>query len=116
MVKWFAQYMNQTDGQLELSEIPMYPCQEEDYASFYPLAKTSRGLDEIKEKGGLMCIDWINTPVLLANHESQPSYRGLDIMMIPCSQPETLIGGKEDRIPDNCEFDRDKVIEYLGPL
>ena len=62
----------------------MYPCQEEDYASFHPLAKTSRSLDEIKEKGGLMCIDWIKTPALLVNHESQPTHYGLDIMFLPC--------------------------------
>ena len=115
-VKWFAQYMHQTDGVLKTSEIPMHVCTDKDYESFFDLSPSSRSLESIKEKGGMMCIDWEENPVLLFHNESQPSFRSLDIMLLPCGQPETNIGGAVDRIPDDCEFDRNKLIEYLGPL
>ena len=99
-----------------MSEIPMHLCTDEDYAQFDEISQSSISLESIKEKGGMMCLDWEENPVLLANQEYNPSYRSLDIMFLPCGQPETKIGGKVDRIPDDCEFDRNATISYLGPL
>ena len=37
-------------------------------------------------------------------------------MLLPCNMKETLIGGTEDRIPEDCNWDRDELLKYLGPL
>ena len=36
--------------------------------------------------------------------------------MIPCGMRETNMGGTEDRIPEDCNYDRKALIEYLGSI
>ena len=40
-VKYFAQYGNFTNNVPTYKELPIYPCQEEDYAKFFPVDKKS---------------------------------------------------------------------------
>lgn len=37
-------------------------------------------------------------------------------MLLPCNMRETLLGGEEDKIPDDCNYDKNELIKYLGPL
>ena len=37
-------------------------------------------------------------------------------MLMPCGSLETLEGGKEDRIPDDCNYNKQAMLDYLGPL
>ena len=61
-----------------------------------------------------MCLDW--TSIELSGEEPATNTRTLDVMFLPCGQSELWIGGKEKRIPDDCNYDRDELIKYLGPL
>ena len=61
-----------------------------------------------------MCIDW--KAVQLKATEFGPEYQTIDIMLMPCGSDDTLYGGIEPRIPDDCNFDRQKMLDYLGPL
>ena len=49
-----------------------------------------------------MCMDW--DAIKLLGDPYKPSFKAMDIMFLPCSMRETLIGGKEDRIPDDCNY------------
>ena len=95
----------------------MRVCTEEDYAKFYtPDKKVENWLERIKNKGGMMCIDWVKDRVTISNQETDPIYQSLDIKYLPCNMRLTRLGGEEDRIPEDCTFDRDELMEYLGPL
>ena len=63
-----------------------------------------------------MCFDWSGEGVELLNYETDPNYTFLDIMYLPCHEPLTKHGGAEDRIPDDCNFNRQDLMNYLGPL
>ena len=116
-VKWFAELYRVEDGVSESKEFPMHICTDEDYAKFYPPdMKSADWLDRLKEKNGMMCFDWAGEGVELLNYETDPNYTYLDIMYLPCHEPLTKYGGAEDRIPDDCNFNRQDFMNYLGPL
>ena len=60
--------------------------------------------EKYKEAGGFMCMDWSAIELQATPHKK--NYKAMDIMFLPCGMRETLQGAKEDRIPDNCNFDQ----------
>ena len=46
--------------------------------------------------------------------ETSGNFGSLDIMIVPCHFKETVMGGKVDKIPPNCNRDKDKFIDYIG--
>ena len=114
-VKWFAQYVIQVDGKFSYKEIPMHVCTDEEFDRFSPPRKSSQGLvDWYREEKALMCLDW--SGIELYGEDPQDNTRTIDIMLLPCNMRETLLGGTEDRIPADCNWEKDELIKYLGPL
>ena len=108
-VKWIAEYVVIDNGVKTQSEVPMHECSEKDYAKFYEpndgsLSKLE--FERIKEKGGIMCIDWQRDNVVLQGNTGSAKYSFIDITMVPCSMRETNIGGTEDRIPEDCNYNK----------
>ena len=94
-----------------MTEIPMHECSEEDYANFYtPNDLMLKRLESIKKNGGMMCIDWKRDSVVFSGNENSARYHAMDIMMVPCGMRETIIGGTEDRVPEDCNYDREALI------
>ena len=93
----------------------MHECSEEDYAKFQnPDDDSLSKLKRVKQNGGMMCIDWKRYNVVFSGTEKKANYRVLDIMMVPCGLRETTIGGTEDRVPEDCNYDKEALIEYLS--
>ena len=114
-VKWFANLLVGNDGVKTKRELPMHECSEEDYAKFQkPDDDALSKLKRVKENGGMMCIDWKRYNVVFSGTEKKANFRVLDIMMVPCGLRETIIGGIEDRVPEDCNYDKEALIEYLG--
>lgn len=114
-VKFFATVWSVVEGVQDFKEIPMNDCTEEDYALFWPLDESEqKRLDNLKKNNALKCIDWADETVEIWGKESSGNYGAVDIMVLPCAVMETEIGGKEDRIPKNCNRDKEKLAEYLG--
>ena len=61
-----------------------------------------------------MCLNW--SDIELQGEDPADNTKTLDIMLLPCNMKETMLGGKEDAIPEDCNYDRDELIKYLGPL
>ena len=61
-----------------------------------------------------MCVDW--KEIRLQAHEYVPTYRALDVILWPCGIKETNYGGEKDNIPDDCNYDKQEMVDYLGPL
>ena len=61
-----------------------------------------------------MCLDW--TDVELNGEDPADNTKTIDVMLLPCNMKITLLDGDADRIPDECNWDRKKLIEYLGPI
>lgn len=95
----------------------MHKCTKEELDRFYEPTKASSGLVEhLKEAEAFMCLNWRG--VELAGEDPAINSQTIDIMLVPCNMRDTLLGDftKEDRIPENCNYDKDKLIEYLGPI
>ena len=107
--------MDSVDGKVTYSEIPMHPCNEEDFSKFYePDSKSAAKAKQYLQQGSFMCLDW--STVKLKGTEFGSNFNTLDIILLPCATRETQIGGEEDRIPEDCNRDQQKLFEYLGPL
>ena len=95
----------------------MHECSEEDYAKFHtPNDAALERLERIKENGGMMCIDWKRDSVVFSGNANSASYRGMDIMIVPCGMRETKLGGTEDKVPEDCNYDREAFMKYLGSI
>ena len=107
-VKWFAEYVIQKDGVYTYDEIPMHVCTEEEFARFHKPNKASSGLvSRYKEAKGFMCMDMRD--LQLQGMDPADNTKTVDVMFLPCNMKETLLSDylKEDRIPEDCNYDRD---------
>ena len=100
-------------------EVPMHVCNETDFAKFHPPSKASQGLvNRYIDTGGFMCLDMRDVPLFGADPANNTAT--MDIMFLPCGMKESLLGHhidiSPDRIPDDCNFDRDEMLKYLGSL
>jgi len=113
-VKWMAQHVHTTDGEWSFREIPIRVCTDEDYKRFYEPSKTSADrIEKYKKLGGWMCFDW--STVELAGTEAGSNFRTMDIMVNPCNFDLTLSGATDARIPEDCNWDKQKYIDYMSP-
>ena len=87
-VKWFAEYVVIDNGVKTSSEIPMHECSQKDFAKFHKPNDASLSkleFERIKEKGGMMCIDWKSDKIVFSgSEETDATHRVVDIMMAPC--------------------------------
>ena len=90
----------------------MHKCSEKEMARFHPPTKASAGLvNRYKELNAFMCLDMRG--VELNGEDPAINTRTIDVMLLPCNMKETMLGGEVDRIPDECNWDRKKLIKYL---
>ena len=93
----------------------MHPCGETDLEKFYEPEQSSAGwVKKYTDAGGFMCMDWSAIELLATPYKS--NFKAMDVQFLPCGTRETLIGAKEDKIPDDCNSDQQKLFDYLGPL
>ena len=108
-VKWVGKYIDAVDGKKTYSETPLRKCNEQDFAKFYDPINSSKAIaNKYKDLGGFICLDWKD--IRLRANEHGSDYQAMDVVFMPCGTRDTLFGGKEDRIPDDCNFDREKLI------
>ena len=118
-VKWFAEYVFQNDGAWTYGEVPMHVCTEKDFAKFHKPNKASQGLvNRYKNTGGFMCLDMRDVALFGADPANNTAT--IDVMFLPCNMKESLLGHhvnlSPDRIPADCNYDRDELLKYLGSL
>ena len=114
-VKWYAEYVIQVEGEFTYHEIPMHKCSEAEIARFKEPNKSSKGLvNRLTEAQGFMCIDW--TQIELFGEEPAETTKTIDVMFLPCNMKETLLGGTVDKIPEGCNYDKQALVDYLGPI
>ena len=61
-----------------------------------------------------MCLDW--NEIELNGEDPASNAKNVDVMLLPCNMKISILDGDADRIPEECNYDRDKLIEYLGPI
>ena len=61
-----------------------------------------------------MCLDW--SDVELVGQDPMVYRKNIDVMFLPCNQRESLLSSTEDKIPEDCNFERDELMQYLGPI
>ena len=70
-------------------------------------------MEHLKSKNGLMCLDWTNQAGSLQGSESGAAWRVLDVMVVPCNVKLTGYGAEDDRIPEDCNQDKQTAIDWL---
>lgn len=55
------------------------------------------------EAQAFMCLDW--SKIDLYGEDPADNTKTIDIMLLPCNMKLTLLGGTEDRIPEDCNWD-----------
>lgn len=93
------------------------PCSEEDLKLFYPPESRSIStVETYKNTGGLQCIDWDTTDIKLYGdfYGNDDRWSLLDINAVPCSMNEISIGAEEANIRDDCIYDKQTALDYIG--
>ena len=117
-VKWIARHQKATSGSPEDRNIEYYPvrnCTDADFDKFYEPSKSSEHrIKKFRKNGGLYCIDFQNIDITLYSSWIYEEYfSAIDILAVPCG---TKLPGDNAPIRDDCEWNRDTVLEYLGTL
>lgn len=61
-----------------------------------------------------MCLDWNN--IELKGEDPASNTKNVDVMLLPCNMKISILDGDEDRIPEECNYDRHRLIEYIGNI
>ena len=118
-IKMFVRVTGQIDGESFTREIPFDKCTDADYAEFLPVSDGSAYLlNELKTnpKRGLWCINMEEADISIFGNELDRNHTRFEIVVLPCNHRLTQLGGKDDRIPQNCIEDQGEQIKYLGSL
>ena len=117
LLKWFADYGLNQDGQWLSEGVSLHSCTEEEMARFYdPDDISAIRVETMKQKGAFQCLDWDTVDIKLQGLEVEDGFRYLDVNVLPCHFQETQIGGAKDYIRDDCITNRTAVIEQLDDL
>ena len=81
-VKWYAEYVLQTDGEYTYEEIPIHKCSEKELNKFHKPAKTSNQLAS-RYRDDWMCLDFTN--VELNGMDPSDNTKTIDVMFLPCN-------------------------------
>ena len=94
----------------------MHKCTDKDYAKFNPPENEAYGkLEKIRKEGGLFCLDWTeHGHEIWGTWTNGKSYGAMDIMAVPCGYQYTAYDGTVERGREDCNWDKEKLIEYLG--
>mmetsp|Transcript_42764 Transcript_42764/g.56462 ORF Transcript_42764/g.56462 Transcript_42764/m.56462 type:complete len:190 (-) Transcript_42764:1262-1831(-) len=117
-VKWLATYIRYEDSVVvEKRSEPLHPCTDEDFSKFdAPERRSVDRATKYREQGGLFCIDWEKANFLLFGAPSDADHSVIDVMAIPCNMRDTVLQAAEDRSRDDCDWDRDAAIDYIGDI
>ena len=115
-VKWNARYIVYTDNEItEEKLVTLVPCTEIDFARFNPVEIRSQdSVKKYKEEGGMFCLDWDKENFKLFGTPSDANHSVIDISVVPCGLSDTVLGGTDSNIRDDCNWDRAAAIEYIG--
>ena len=72
------------------------------------------GVQKYKNSGGLFCIDWEKANFKLFGSKSDSNHSVIDFVAAPCGLSETVLGGKQNNIRDDCNWNKEAAIEYIG--
>ena len=67
------------------------------------------------ESSSFMCIDWDeDDPYITYGKESQPNFRGIEVIATPCNFVKEYEVDDDSRIPHDCISDPEEQFKYLG--
>ena len=94
----------------------MHKCTAEDYAKFNLLeSEVSRKIESLRKEGGLFCLHWTELGNdIWGTWADGKGYAALDIQAVPCGYQYTAYDGTVERGREDCNWDKEKLKEYLG--
>ena len=115
-IKWNARYIVYTQGEItEERLVNLEPCTDQDFLRFNPIDSRSEDrVEQFKKEGGLFCLDWAKENFKLFGSPSDANHSVIDVSVVPCGLSDTVLGGTDLNIRDDCNWDRDAAIEYIG--
>ena len=116
-VKWIARVFSKYGKSFDMEFYPLHECGPSDIAKFYPVQDRAKSqLNEMLEKDALFCFDWQGSDLapLYGYWKSDPTFRGIDLMAVPCQMRFATPDGTVIEPRDDCVWEKDEVIDYLG--
>ena len=103
-------------GVWKITNYPVRPCEEEDYAQFYPISSNHKvRVETLKELGLWKCLDWKQENFsIFGNYRSDDSSAAIEPSLFPCASKVELYDGSVQGGYIDCEWDELKVRDYLG--
>ena len=118
-LKWINTYFSVEGGVYNSKQAHvMHPCTEEDYEKFFsPDMNAALTIEQLKKDGALFCldVDHLKTQNIRGNMDVG-DFTYVDLMVVPCHTRETVIGGTEDYIRDDCVRDQEAFYAYLDSM
>lgn len=120
-VKYLIRMFGKKDGKEFERLLPYHKCTDEDWKEFTPPSKAfSDSFSAIKngDVDGMYCLDWTDDvePILIYGNEKNDEYQRVELVLVPCNYVHTRLGYDGDSVTEECLADKDKMIEYLGPI
>ena len=69
-----------------------------------------------KANGGLFRLDWKLAGFKLWGASSDSNHSVIDLVDHPCNVKANKFNATEDKIPEDCNWDRDAAIDYIGEI
>ena len=94
----------------------MHQCTDDDFEKFYTIDEGSvESVNNARKANEMWCLDWTALQFdIYGTWRTDDRYATLDVRMIPCAQRYTAFDGSKRGGDDSCEWDKQKVVNYLG--
>ena len=118
-VKYIVRLRGAREGRKFEKIIPFHKRTDADWAQFPPpetdSVDTINGIRADPARG-MFCLDWDNKDLLLYGSDSKDEYQALEILMTPCNYLHQEYDFDGNSIYDDCRWDLNEQIDYLGNL
>ena len=71
-------------------------------------------MESYKKLGGLFCIDWDKAGFKLFGSKSDANHSVVDFVAAPCGLSETVLGGKQNYIREDCNWSKTAALDYVS--
>ena len=93
----------------------MHRCTDEEFEKFYAFEDAATSKAESFQAGGhLWCLDVAHLIQLNGSWRTDEFFGAIEAAVFTCASQVTLFDGSIQGGSEDCEWDKDKVLEYLG--
>ena len=114
-IQWVAILQYFVDGVETLQFYPTHTCTDEDFSRFYPVeGQSAIKVQALRAQGQFKCADLTKSTDIHGSWRTDDTYTAFEIGLFACATRIEMADGSSSGGHDECEWDHQKVREYLG--